>query len=357
MAIHPPWRDGKAGTAALEFPIVLPAGGPIRLHFQNAVVDDGQGDGVTFRVRVAPIDAPEGQLGAVVFERHSAAKRWGTEGEADLSRYAGKAVRIQLESHPGPKNNTGWDQSFWSEPTLVAGNPPAEILFPPRDATGSVVLGTATCGKASTLVRLWPGSRGLLDTVIGFERGGSTVHVRGFHVRVLGSQIDDPRSPFALMNTQVDQTPGAYSVRHHFKGSDGTFDLVGSLEVIEGVVRAKFRLENGPPAASLARDLPGRRGAGLVQPGGPAGLRRFRQCGARPGPVHLELRRPSAFHVVCGAGFRQRAVAGASGRCAAGSSRGDAAGAALLDPRSARPDDDAHSGRDARSKPRGSGTT
>ncbi|MGC8642635.1 MAG: DUF5696 domain-containing protein [Isosphaeraceae bacterium] len=246
VAIHPPWRDGKVGTAVLEFPVVLPAGGPLTLHFQNAVADDGHGDGVTFRVRVAPIDAPDGQLGEVVFERHSAAKRWGTAGEADLSKYAGKAVRIQLESHPGPKNDTGWDQSYWSEPTLVAGNPPAEAPFPPRDVTGSIVLGKATRGKASTTVRLWPGSRGLLDSVIGFERGGTTLHVRGFQVRVLGSRIDDPRSPFALVSTQVKQAAGTYNVRHHFKGPDGTFDLVGTLELTEGVVRAKFRLENEP---------------------------------------------------------------------------------------------------------------
>jgi Family of unknown function (DUF5696) len=246
VAIHPPWRDGKVGTAALEFPVVLPPGGPVKLRFQNAVVDDGHGDGVTFRVRVAAIDAPDGQLGDVVFERHSATKRWGTAGEADLSRYAGKAVRIQLESHPGPKNDTGWDQSFWSEPTLEAGSPPAEASFPPRDDAGSVVLGTVTCGKASTVVRLWPGSRGLLDSVIGFERGGTTLHVRGFHVRVLGSQIDDPRSPFALMSAQVNQAAGDYSVRHHFKGPDGTFDLVGVLSLADGVVRARFRMEKEP---------------------------------------------------------------------------------------------------------------
>ena len=38
-----------------------------------------------------------------------------------MSPFAGRTVRLQLESHPGPKNNTGWDQSYWAEPLLVAG--------------------------------------------------------------------------------------------------------------------------------------------------------------------------------------------------------------------------------------------
>jgi hypothetical protein len=140
LAIHPPWRGGQVGTALAEFPIVLPETRPITLRFASAVTADGQGDGVTFRVRALPFDAPDGEPGAVVFERHSAARAQGEPGVADLGRYAGQAIRLQLASRPGPKNNTGWDQSYWIEPTLVVGTPAAPAPFPPKDATGSIAL-------------------------------------------------------------------------------------------------------------------------------------------------------------------------------------------------------------------------
>lgn len=247
VAIHPPWRDGRKGTAALEFPVVLPDQGPVRLRFENAVIDDGKGDGVTFRVRVAPSDAPTGQPGQVVFERHTAAKRWGTAGEADLGRFAGRSVRIQLESHPGPANDTGWDQSFWAEPTLLAGPDVPSLPFPPPDETGSSVLGTTRCGDASAEVRLWPGRRGLLDAVIGFTMPGrATLHVRGFQVRVLGARLDDPRSPIALFETRDEDQGSDRVVRHRFRGPDGAFDLVIGLSTGNGVLSARFRLENTP---------------------------------------------------------------------------------------------------------------
>ena len=125
ITMHEPYAQG-AGTIMAEYPLALPRSPSIKLRFANAVRDDtpGQtpGDGVTFRVRVLPLDAPEGQQGEVVFDRHTAAKTW-QDGEADLTRFAGQRVRLQLESHPGPRNNTTNDSSFWAEPTLIAGTP------------------------------------------------------------------------------------------------------------------------------------------------------------------------------------------------------------------------------------------
>jgi len=112
ILMHPPWYEGRVGTIATEFPLQLPKTQPLRFQFANAVAPEGQGDGVTFRVRVAPFDSPAGTLGQIVFDRHTAAKTWQT-AEVDLSQFAGQAIRLQLESHPGPKNDTGWDSS-WS---------------------------------------------------------------------------------------------------------------------------------------------------------------------------------------------------------------------------------------------------
>lgn len=247
VGMHPPWQDGRAGTLAIEFPLDLPKTTPLRLTFAQGQVPEGQSDGVTFRVRVLPLDAPEGQWGEVVFERHAVAKRW-LPGEADLSRWAGQTVRLQLESHPGPKRNTGWDMSYWAEPTLVAGSPGNPAPFPPKEDEGSRVLGTLGCGGARYEVRLWPGQRGLLDTIVGFCAGGRRLYFRGFEIQVSGIRLDDPRSPILVEEITQESAEGAYQVRHRFRSVWGPFDLVGRLWVESGVLRAKLHLENVPAA-------------------------------------------------------------------------------------------------------------
>ena len=246
IAIHPPWYEGHVGTMLVEFPLQLPKDTSLKLRFANAVTPTGEGDGVTFRVRVLPLRAPQGEFGQVVFEQHSAAKTW-QDAEADLGRFAGQAVRLQLESHPGPKNNTGWDQSYWAEPTLVAGTLPPPIAFPPKDDANSRLLGTLQRGEKTYEVRIWPGRRGLLDAVVGFSQGEKQLCFRGFQVRVPGGRIDDARSPILLQEAKEEPCQNGCQVRHRFEGLLGKFDLVGRLYVEGGVLRASFHLENTPP--------------------------------------------------------------------------------------------------------------
>ncbi|NUQ60994.1 MAG: hypothetical protein HUU20_00790 [Pirellulales bacterium] len=245
VLIHPPWAKGRVGTLAVEYPLQLPTAKPIVLEFANGMTPDGQSDGVTFRVRVAPWDAPAGTLGEVAWERHSAAKTW-QPAKADLSRFAGQKVRLQLESHPGPKNNTGWDQSYWAEPTLVCGTPPQPAPFPPAKDDGSRVLGKVRCGEKDCTVRLWPGERGALDAVVGFTCGDQRLFFRGFEVRVLGARLDDPRSPIVLEKVQEEPGGDGYQARHRFRSAMGTFDVVGRLWTERDVLRVKFHLENAP---------------------------------------------------------------------------------------------------------------
>lgn len=249
IAMHPPWHEGHVGTIFTEFPIRLPETRPLRLQFANAVRPEGQGDGVTFRVRAAAIDSPEGTLGTIVFDRHTLAKTWQSE-LIDLSAFAGRTVRLQLESHPGPKNNTGWDESYWAEPTLVIGNPPPPQTFPPADQAASKPLGTLRCGAPEPVqyeVRIWPGQRGLLDTIVGFVRGNQRLTVRGFEVRVLGTSLHDPRSPIFLQSVQEEPSSEGYQVRHHFAGPAGAFDLVGRIWLQQGALRTHFHLDKTPP--------------------------------------------------------------------------------------------------------------
>jgi hypothetical protein len=249
IAIHPPWYNGQVGTALVEFPVALPDVHPVTLTFATAVTPTGTGDGVTFRVRVAAADAPAGRLGEVVFERHSAAKTWEA-GEADLSRFAGQTIRLQLESHPGPKKNTSFDQSYWAEPTLIVGTPAAPRPFPPASTENSRLLGKIDCGSTEYDVRLWLGQRGLLDAAVGFLAADRQLYFRGFRVRVMGERIDDPASPSTLVAVEPGTCQGNLQLRHCFDGIRGKFTLIGRIGVRDGALRVKFLLVDAPAQQS-----------------------------------------------------------------------------------------------------------
>jgi hypothetical protein len=233
LAMHPPYHSG-AGTILTEFPLRLPPGQKILLTFANAVRDSdpgGQcGDGVTFRVRALPLDAPAGREGEVLYDRHTDAKTW-QDAQADLSRFAGQSIRLQLESHPGPKNNTNCDLSYWAEPTLVAGN-----VIKGSNAARN---GCATLGRFSVC----PGQRGLLDAAVSLGK----VSFQGFRVRVLGDALEDWRSVSTFLSAAKEPANGRYRVRHRFRNPAGTFDLLAELWTERDLLQARFWLENAPP--------------------------------------------------------------------------------------------------------------
>jgi hypothetical protein len=253
LGIHPPYYEGHVGTAVVEFPLSLPPGQPVRLRFANAIRDhhpeqgEAPSDGVTFRVRVVPFDAMPGEMGDVLFERYTDAKVW-QDGEADLGRFAGQRIRLQLESHPGPQNNTNCDQSYWAEPTVIAGAPPKPAPFPPNDDAASRLIGTLQHHGRRYDVRLWPGRRGLLDAVVGFVDGEKRLMFRGFRLRVLGDALENPFTATSLVDTTEEPSDRGYRLRHHFRSWAGEFDVVGEISTEAAALHAKFRLENVPPS-------------------------------------------------------------------------------------------------------------
>jgi hypothetical protein len=249
LVMHPPYQGGP-GTILQEFPLRLPERQPIVLTFSNAVRDSDPGgrcgDGVTFRVRALPIGAPAGEQGEVLFERHTDAKVWQDE-RVDLGRFAGKTIRLQLESHPGPRHDTGCDSSYWAEPWLAAGNS-GKSPATANARAASRLLGILEQGGVKYEVRLLPGGRGLLDSAVTFESGRRKLVFQGFRVRVLGDNLEDRRSISTLAEAIEEPANGRYRVRHRFRNPAGSFDLLGELWAEQGVLRVKFWLENAPPA-------------------------------------------------------------------------------------------------------------
>lgn len=251
VAMHPPWAGGEKGTVRCEYPVRLPETTPLRLEFYHAVQDEGQGDGVTFRVRVAPWDAPADAAGELVYEHHAKAVAW-TPASVDLEPFAGQRVRVQLEAHPGPDRNTGWDRCFFGEPTLVSGTPSSEAEFPDDFSGDFRRLGVIEIESCRYEVCWLAGRRGVLDGIVAFVAEGDRAPLafRGFEVQVLGSRIDDAASPTRLLEVVEEPTSGEGQLlmRHRFEHVQGRFDVVARLWVDDGGLHARFELD-GEPAA------------------------------------------------------------------------------------------------------------
>lgn len=194
-------------SAAVEFPLLLPSAVPLR--FTAACAGPA-----TFRLIVS---------GSTL------ATSGGPTLEADLSRFAGQSILLKLEA---ASETAGLAE--WRSPTVVAGQAPRRAGATPR-----------SLGKAGDYeVRVSPGNRGLLDATIEFSNGSRRLSFTGFRVQVLGDALEDPRGAGALTSVVEE----AHRVRHHFESWAGSFDLLGELRLADGALRARWWLENAPPA-------------------------------------------------------------------------------------------------------------
>lgn len=244
LFMHPPWYQGQVGTVCWEIPLRLPDTKPIALTFFAGINPEGHSDGVTFRIRAAGWDDPPGTFGEVFFEQHVVDKTWQPL-KADLSALAGRAIRLQLESHPGPQMNTGWDQAYWGQPTLRVGNPkesyPSVDEIPPRR------LGAINLDGQNWEFLLWPGQRGWMDAAVAARSDtGKQIRFRGFQLRVLGVRVDHVDCPFTLSAVEDESPPGNHRMRHRLETPFGPFDVLISAQVTEGGLKFRFWLENTP---------------------------------------------------------------------------------------------------------------
>jgi hypothetical protein len=93
-------------------------------------------------------------------------------------------------------------------------------------------------------VRVWPGSRGLLDATVGFVKGGQALYFRGFNARVLGDTLEDTRSANHLLETLDESVGDRYRMRYRFQSWAGPFDLVSEAGVEKGAFRTRFVIEH-----------------------------------------------------------------------------------------------------------------
>jgi len=223
---RPPSLRETVEAVAVEYPLALPQVQLLRLDFAVA-------GSAAFQVKVFAFDEPEG---ATVFERTGRPGAF-EPASVDLAKYAGRSIRLRLEA----RGTAG--EAQWAEPTIVAGDAPKPPPFPPASGQGSRVLGQA----GGCEVRLWPGSRGVLDAPVGFQCGSRRLFFRGFRVRVTGDALEDWRASTELVEGREEPAGGRHRVRHRFRNWSGSFEVVSELWVEREGLRARFWLENTPP--------------------------------------------------------------------------------------------------------------
>ncbi|MCX7043887.1 MAG: hypothetical protein NTX50_00175 [Candidatus Sumerlaeota bacterium] len=247
IVMHPPYGGG-VGTVFCEYLIKLPATTPLRLSFFNAIRDTGPAeppsDGVLFRVWAA---RPGSQApGKMLFENFTKAKTWAP-GEANLDEFAGQAILLRLESHPGPQKNTTCDSSFWGEPILSAGAKPASLsadaqaaIAKENEALGRAILeGKAQAdnqysfllGKDSdrcaAIVK--PTASGIVDGVFTLVGAKSSVTFQGLRVDVLNQPAVRWPSPYGFTGYKVTRQNGRALHVHQMEKDGKPMELTLAL--------------------------------------------------------------------------------------------------------------------------------
>jgi hypothetical protein len=119
IRMHPPYMGGVGYAFVLYEPLALPPSPPAAFR---ALVGKGDGsdpgDGILYRVIVVDDAGAEAVAGEATVTRHE----WRPI-EADLSRWAGRKVRLKLVADVGSRDDSSGDWAAWTEMRLEARDP------------------------------------------------------------------------------------------------------------------------------------------------------------------------------------------------------------------------------------------
>ena len=262
IGMHPPF-EGGAGRCWCEWTVELPDTKPLALTFATSLFHSGEtdkqrSDGVCYRVLVA--DAAASNEWKTLHEDFTDARRW-KEGRVDLGAYAGRRILLRLESDPGPKRNTAFDQSFWAEPALVSGSgrAAARRLEAPAPQDTVAVLAKAKAlldgtakpdgrtafllgggGAPKSAVVVETGAQGLFDGLFAFAvEGGGAGACRGLEIDIEGLPAGRFPSPYAFRGVDVRSAHGGAKYVHTFAQGREKLEITVTLSAEGPALRAK----------------------------------------------------------------------------------------------------------------------
>jgi hypothetical protein len=127
LFMHPPWQGGTGYSYALYDSFELPKGIPAAFR---ASVGKGNGsdpgDGILYKLAV--LDAASGSE-SIVAQTTVRGHEWHPM-EADLSRWAGQAIRLKLIADAGPNDDSSGDWSAWADMRIETLHP---VLYRQRE--------------------------------------------------------------------------------------------------------------------------------------------------------------------------------------------------------------------------------
>lgn len=176
-----------------------------------------------------------------LFDSHTDSKTW-VEGKADLSRFAGKKILLQLESHPGPRRDTTCDSGFWGAPVIIAGTPAPEPSEVNREQLRQRARRIVAAGKVSPSLRneafvfrlqgdsvaaIVLGPCGLTDGVIAFGKGRRSVVFDGLTVAILDHPVGRRPATITVGKCSAvrDASSSRVTIRHPLQLAGDRFDL------------------------------------------------------------------------------------------------------------------------------------
>jgi hypothetical protein len=198
--MHPPYKGGTGFAFALYEPVTLPPKPSAAFRCDIGKRDGSdRGDGVLFRVAVVDGGAcspntlavapssdrvwrtrsstqnqASGDIETIVAEKQWAEHAW-TPLEADLSRWAGRQVRLKLISDVGPADNSSGDWACWANPRIESREPVLKTTLHDRAAQlrhepGPHPVANLAVGDLRAAKRGWLHFEG-----IGLQRGGGYI--------------------------------------------------------------------------------------------------------------------------------------------------------------------------------------
>ncbi len=111
LFMHPPWKSGTGNCFAVFEPVVLPDGQPAAFRAQVGKANGSDpGDGIFYQV--ALLDATRVQT--ILAQTNVVRHEW-VPIQADLSPWAGQAVRLKLITDAGPRDDSSGDWGAWAD--------------------------------------------------------------------------------------------------------------------------------------------------------------------------------------------------------------------------------------------------